>query len=112
MGIFYQLSERINMFCKRSPSCGGHGIGRLRFLPDEFFFYFDVAFRFKRGGVRRKIAIGNIERLLQLIEINRIVHRQRRHDAESDATLEHLVQIFNRTAHRSYLKYMRAPNRI
>lgn len=68
-------------------------VGSFRFFTHEFFLYFNI-FRFlQRGTVTRQVAVGNLEQVFHLSEINPVVHHQNGHDSQSDTAFEFFIKL-------------------
>lgn len=109
MHLLYESFERIEMLGKRTLSLLGGMIRRERFFADEFLSHFDVVVLFEHGNVRCKVAVGEVQRALERIEIDAVVDHEYRHDRKADAVLENLVQMVDEFFHFSYFMYMRIP---
>ena len=79
-----------------------HEIARIGLLPDEGFFRDDELILFQRFDVAGQVSIRHIQEFFQGCEIESVVHRQGRHDAEPDAAFERLMQFVESRFHRSY----------
>ncbi len=94
--------ERLQMRLKGFFSFISHEVGRVGLLPDEGFFRADELVFFQRFDVTGQVSIRHIQEFFQGREIESVVHRQGRHDAEPDAAIERFVQIVEPSFHRSY----------
>lgn len=104
--------QRLQMRFKRFFSFIGHEVGCVGFLPDEGFFRADEFILFQRFDVAGQVSIRHIQEVFQGGEIEPVVHRQGRHDAEPDAAFERLMKIVESCFHRSYRICMVIPYRM
>ena len=69
----------------------------------------DVGFFFKAFEMRSQVAVGDLQQVLERIEIVAAVCREYTHDLEPDPVLKCFIEIVQRIGHLSYLKYMNTP---
>lgn len=80
----------------------GHEVARIGLLPDEGFFGVDELVLFQHFDVAGQVSIRHVQEVFHGCEIESVVHRQGRHDAEPDAAFERFMQIVESRFHRSY----------
>ena len=97
------------MFFKCIPTLLCYCILRIWFSADESFVDADVFFFLKCFDMGGQVAVGDLQKFFQGIEIIAFVRHQHAHDLEPDPVLKCLIEMIQRTFHRSYLKCMMVP---
>jgi hypothetical protein len=97
--IFNYFFKRIEVGTKCLAANFGDRVKRICFPADKSFLYLYVVVVFQRFKVCSQIAISNIYQRLKIVEVDRLGDHERTHDADADAAIEYLVQLFYRVAH-------------
>lgn len=94
----------------KSPfTFAGGAVGGVGLSSHELFIDEDIVHFFQRLDVARQIAVGQVQQLLEGVEVNRIVDHQHRHDAQPHTAFKSLVKVCEYLLHFSYLTYMYVP---
>src|SRR6478735_9816746 len=93
-----QVPEIGHMPCKGLPSCRTQGNARARLPADEILGDFHIACGFECVEMRRQIAVGRTQQLLQLAELHGVALAlgiQRRRHAQAHRLVNDLVRAFH-----------------
>lgn len=72
----------------------GRSVGGLWLFPYESLVDRDVAAFLQLEGMACEVAIGEVQALLEGIEIDLVRNHEQGHDRQADAVLENLVDMF------------------
>ena len=93
--------------------CGSSAVRNLiagiRLSIDEGLDYANVFLAFQVFDVSSQVPVRCLKKIFQRVEIEGLVGSEDSHDLQSHAMLEHLVEMFERILHLSYLRNISVP---
>jgi len=91
------------VFRKLPPAQLCNVVTGIWFAVYKAFLYLNEALLFQRLEVAGKVTVGNIQQLLEGVEIERFTGGQHTHDAQPRTVLKRLVEFMKGAYHRWYL---------
>ena len=88
-----ELFKRLQMRRKGLSACKCDGVTGIGLAAHKRFFYLHKAFFFEAFEVTGEVAVGDIEQLLQAVEVELRIGRQGRHQPQTNAAVESFVQL-------------------
>ena len=92
--LFEQSLQSINMLLKTLASLLSNAVLRIWFASNKLLGRLHISNSFQRLEVTSQIAISQIQKLFEHIEVGRIVHHKYGHDAQTYTALESFVMMF------------------
>src|SRR5947199_4002673 len=83
----------VEVALQRPPSRGGQPVFGLRHPPLEILLTGDVAGLLELAGMDAQVAVGRLEQLLEVVEAQVVVDRQRADDPQPHSLVDEAVEV-------------------